>query len=767
MTENMIELLHIGGYSCVIAKGTEIRTFQQRGVADLYDLLREDPAFLKGAHVADKVVGKAAAALMVLGGVENVYADTISEPALTVLREAGIDVRFEQKVPHIKNQDKNGWCPLESACRDIKTTKDIFPVIQRFISNLRVKKVLATYALFTCTLLGTNLNAQTRKDSTDIARNYDINEVVVTGTRNETDARQLPMTVSVVNRETIEKRLEPSLLPTLTEQIPGLFITSRGIMGYGVSTGAAGGMSLRGIGGSSGAGMLVLIDGHPQYMGLMGHPIADAYQSMLAERVEVVRGPASMLYGSNAMGGVINIITRKQQTDVVRTSARVGFGSYNTLATEAANTVKRGRFSSIVTGSYNRTDGHRPDMEFEQYGGYAKLGYELNRAWSVYGDVNLTHFNASNPGTIAIPRIDNDQHITRGMTSFALMNRHERTSGALSFFYNWGRHKINDGYTGGQQPLDYRFNSKDLMLGVSLYQSASFFKGNRVTVGVDFQHFGGKAWNHFVTDGHEETISDKSENEVAGYAEVRQTLSDWLTLDAGVRIDHHSVTGTEWIPQAGVSAYLSNNSSLKAIVGKGFRNPTIRELYMFRVANADLLPERLWNYELSYSQQLLNNRLHYGVNIFYINGDNIIAQEMVDGKRMNVNTGKVENWGAEADMAYHINDNWHINANYSWLRVVHPLEAAPEHKLFAGADFTRGRWSVSTGIQYVAGLYTAVDPGENKEEFVLWNARASYRLCPFAQLHVRGENLLAQRYEINDGFPMPKATFMGGININF
>ena len=72
------------------------------------------------------------------------------------------------------------------------------------------------------------------------------------------------------------------MLPLLTEQVPGLFTTSRGIMGYGVSTGAAGGMSLRGIGGSPTAGLLVLIDGHPQYMGLMGHPIADAYQSMLA-----------------------------------------------------------------------------------------------------------------------------------------------------------------------------------------------------------------------------------------------------------------------------------------------------------------------------------------------------------------------------------------------------------------------------------------------------------------------------------------------------
>lgn len=89
-------------------------------------------------------------------------------------------------------------------------------------------------------------------------------------------------------------------------------------------------------------------------------------------------------------------------------------------------------------------------MGFEQYGGYAKLGYDISSFWKVWGDVNVTHFNASNPGTIQVPLIDNDSRITRGMTSFALENHYEKTSGGLSFFYNWGRHKINDGYQIGK-----------------------------------------------------------------------------------------------------------------------------------------------------------------------------------------------------------------------------------------------------------------------------------------------------------------------------
>ena len=101
----------------------------------------------------------------------------------------------------------------------------------------------------------------------------------------------------------------------------------------------------------------------------MGHPIADAYQTMMVERVEVLRGPASVLYGSNAMGGVINIVTRKMQEDGIRTNINIGAGSYGSIQTEATNRIRKGRFSSTVTASYNRTDGHRADMAFEQYGG--------------------------------------------------------------------------------------------------------------------------------------------------------------------------------------------------------------------------------------------------------------------------------------------------------------------------------------------------------------------------------------------------------------
>lgn len=624
---------------------------------------------------------------------------------------------------------------------------------------------------FACTAISARARSEAPSyDTLQTDRLNPIGTVVVTGTRTGADIRQLPMTISVVDRRDIENDHQPSLLPTLVRQVPGLFVTGRSTMGYGVSTGASGAMTMRGIGngtqGTPTTGMLVLIDGNPQYMGLMGHPIADAYQSMLAERVEVVRGPASVLYGSNAMGGVLNIVTRKMHEDGVLTDLQAAYGSYNTLHTEATNRVRASRFSSIVTGSYDRSDGNRPDMDFAQYGGMVKLGYDISGAWNITADADLTHFNASNPGPVTAPIIDNDSHITRGAAALSLRNEYERTSGVLNLFYNWGRHRINDGYTAEEQPLDYRFNSRDRLLGVTWYQSVAMFTGNRLTVGMDFQHFGGKAWNRYIETGEDKISADKTQNEVAGYIDFRQSFGRRITLDAGLRVDHHSHAGTEWVPQAGVTFLVARNAELKAVASKGFRFPTIREMYMFPPQNPDLKPERLMSYELSFSQRPAGGALSYSVCIYYITGDNMITNQIIDGRPKYVNIAEVRNHGIECEISYRIGAAWSVEANYSWLDMKYPVVAAPEHKLYGGASWTLRRWNISTGIQYIDGLYTSVNPVV-EESFVLWNLDASFRISRGVGIYVRGENLLAQRYEINLGYPMPRATVTGGVNVRF
>lgn len=615
------------------------------------------------------------------------------------------------------------------------------------------------YILALCLVVQT-ATAQEQDSLQQTQRTLSIDEVVVTGSRIATDRRLLPMTISVVEREHIEQDNRPSLLPTLVEQVPGLFITSRGVMGYGVASGAAGGISVRGVGGSPTTGVMVLIDGHPQYMGLMGHPIADAYQSMIADRVEVVRGPASVLYGSNAMGGVINIITRKSKEPGSHTDIRLGYGSYNTLEAEAANRTHAGRFSSTVTASYSRSDGHRANMDYEQAGGYARLAYDLGREWEITGEVNLTHFNASNPGSISSPIIDNDSRITRGTSSIALRN----SRGAVSAFYNWGVHRINDGYSAGDSPLDYRFRSQDAIAGAMLYQSFTLLKGNRTMVGADYRHFGGKALNRYLNGSADKIIADKEMDNVAAYIDLQQQLTPWLTLDAGVRMDYNSHIGTEWVPQGGLAVQLPRNMQLKAMVSKGFRFPTIREMYMFPPQNPDLKAERMWNYEISLRQQV--GSVSYGVSLFYIDGENMIRTLPVDGRMMNVNTGRIENFGTEIEATWSVSSHLSLSANYSYLHMKYPVVAAPEHKLYVGVHYTVGRWALATDVQLLRGLITQTSP-LTEENVLLWNCDLGFTLARQCRLYLRAENILAQRYEINAGYPMPRATLHGGVKLSF
>ena len=621
-----------------------------------------------------------------------------------------------------------------------------------------------TKSLALAALLATvNMNAQT--DSVAL------HDVVVTGTRNATDVRHLPMTVTVVGREKLTEQNQPSVLPTVMQQTPGLFTTSRGVLGYGVNTGA-GSLKVRGVG--SGAQLLVLIDGQPQYAGLMGHPIPDAYQTMMAERVEVVRGPASLLYGSNAMAGVLNIVTRQMNENGVKTDVLVQGGSYGTLQASATNRLKLGKFSSIVGAQYQRTDGHRQHSEFEQLDGFVKLGYDFAPHWKALGDLNITHFNNSNPGPIDAPLIDNDFKITRGLASVSLNNDYDRTSGSLRAYFDWGHHNIDDGYTAGGSPRTALYKHNDYIGGLTWYQSARLFEGNRTTIGVDWQHFGGSAWNEnrasgektYLTKDKEGNVVEKQHaDEVAGYIDFRQDILSWLTVDAGLRLDHHSVIGTELVPQGGLSFHLTNASDLKALVSKGFRNPTVREMYMFPPATTDLKPERMMNYELSFSQRF-GGKGHFGANIFYIKGENLINTVRIDGKPRNVNTGDFENWGLELTGDCRIDSHWSLNANYSFLHMDTPIEGAPEGKLYIGANFHQGKWTASAGLQNISGLYITTGDDTEKENYTLLNATVGYKVFPCATLFVRGENILAEQYQTYAGFPMPKATFMGGVKVS-
>jgi outer membrane cobalamin receptor len=593
------------------------------------------------------------------------------------------------------------------------------------------------------------------QEKRDTISPIDLDEVVVTGTKAAVSRNNIALTVSVISAKKIENSSESALLPVLSGQVPGLFVTQRGITGFGVSTGAAGQISLRGIGGSPNTQVLVLLNGNPQFMGIMGHPLPDAYVASDVEKVEVIRGPASTLYGTNAMGGVINIITKEQKTDGFKGNGRLMYGSYNTQKYMINGGFRNKKFNLFTSFNHDQTDGHRDSSDFSINNGYLRAGYEINRHLNVNADFSLAGFNATDPGAEG-SKAGNSIDITRGMGAVALDNKSDKTSGSFRFFYNFGEHHITDG-----------FHSKDDNFGIGLYQALKLFKGNTVTLGIDYKKYGGIAENVKAMNGAGMLIGDTTVRELAGYVYVQQELLKKLVLNTGFRLEHHSVFGYEPVPTGGLAYHAAASTTFKASVAKGFRSPTIRELYLWGIANENLNPERMVNYEISALQQLLKNKLSLELTIFKSEGDNLIQTVTGTNGTKYQNTGEFSNTGIELAGTYDPTGYWSFNLNYSYINMDEAITGTPEQQLFAGGTYNRSKWNLNLSVQYVHDIYTTVKPQKIKDTYMLINSKISRTLSKFVDVFVKCENLTDKKYAINEGYPMPGFIVFGGLNVHF
>lgn len=578
-----------------------------------------------------------------------------------------------------------------------------------------------------------------------------IKEVVITGSPVRVNKNFVPMAVSVVTRQQISETQESALLPVLNGLVPGLFVTERGITGFGVSNGSAGQITIRGIGGDPTTGVLMLIDGHPQFMGLFGHPLSDSYIASDVERVEVIRGPASILYGSNAMGGVINIITRKQTHEGISGDLRVMYGSYNTSKYLAAGGFKKNKFNIYASLNHDQTDGHRPNSDFEITNGYIKIGYDISNNLRTSTDFSLARFKTTDPGPDTVGAVAGSSlDITRGYWAFTAENDFARVSGQAKVFYNFGTHLISDG-----------FQSYDNNWGVNLSESVKLFPGNCITVGADYTDYGGRA-NQDTGGGNTISLVDTTVYEAGIYGFVQQTLFSKLTLNAGIRLQNNEVYGSEWIPSGGFAFKVTPATTWKASVSKGFRSPTIRELFMFN-HNPDLNPERIMDYETGLQHSFLKQKLNLEVTGYIIKGDNMI---IIGYMGQLFNGGEIDNKGIELAAGVIPLKNLSLNLTYSFIDMKRPVYATPGSHFFLSGSYKLSKFNFTASISQISHLNTVYDGSEpDFQNYTLLNSKISYTFRKFAEIYISGNNLLNQRYENVRYYPMPGCTFFGGLSL--
>ncbi len=590
---------------------------------------------------------------------------------------------------------------------------------------------------------------------------HPLGEVVVTGTNAGVAKNRLPYSVSVIGEERLQSTGQTQVLSAISGMVPSLFVSERSIFGFGVSNGGSGHIKLRGVGGDRASAVLMMVDGQPQFAGIYSHHIADFYDKEYVERVEVLRGPGSVLYGSNAMAGAINVITKQAAADGVHTTISTQYGSYNTWLTSATNTTRFGRFNSLASVSYNRTDGTVDNFDFKQADGYVKVGYDFSTRWKAAADYTIMHFKGNDP---IYPKLSNPestdiyrQSITRGEASLSATNTYAGTNGTARVYYSYGSHFVDD---------PRHFHSRDDRFGVIVYQNFSPWQGASATVGFDFDRYSGEipvSGGNQHAPGSMSTIGRKKINEYSPYVTLSQSLAgELLNLNGGVRMANSDMFDTQWVPQLGFALNPGAGYTVKGTLAMGYRNPSFRELYLYRMANPDLQPEKMMNYEVSAGKRF-SRYLNIDITLYYSRGRDMI--QVLDNR--NTNTGRFINKGVEVSASSHPLDNLRLYASYSYLHTsLHNLTGAPKNQYYLGGELTLwDRLKIAADLKGTGSLYVADDV--KHQNYALLNMKLTYSVCHYADIFTRLENITDTRYTINRGYEMPGFTALGGIKVSF
>ncbi len=548
----------------------------------------------------------------------------------------------------------------------------------------------------------------------------------------------------------VDRTAARTVFDAIDDVVPGVSVTRRGVMGYGISTNGTGGVTIRGIGGQPNTGVLVVVDGRPEMQSLMGHPLPDAYSLSDAQAVSVTLGPASVLYGSNAMGGVIDIQTRQPRSGLSgRLSGSIGsfLTGQQRLAIGGAN--DRAFFSA--TAGLDHTRGDRPRSAYRGATATLSAGTSLSTSWRATVHGNVTDFRVEDPGPARAPLPSSEAVVDRGGLSLTLDHATNRSWGYARAYATFGHHVITDG-----------FRSVDDRAGLRLHEHIAAGSRTVIEVGADVSRSGGRARNVLTSLDY----GSHRRAETAVFARAEHRLTAGIGLSAGMRYDRDSLTGGIAVPELGVAVRLAEGATLSASASRGFRNPTIRELYLFPAPNPALKPERLWNYQASL-QVRPHASLSAGLTAYYADVDDLIVTL---GRFPNLvlrNEGRALNRGLEATVRWRLSPLVECSGGYAYLRSTNLAPLVPAHKLTYAVDAQFARLALRVGGMTVGQRWADTSKTATLSGYTTLSLKATVPVTRRLSVFTLVDNLAGRAYEVVPGYPMPGRNVMGGMTLAF
>jgi len=603
---------------------------------------------------------------------------------------------------------------------------------------------------------------------------FDLEEVIVTATRYEKKVKEVASSVSVIDSREIEASNADYVMDVIGSQ-PGIYIRKDAI--YGRQS-----IEIRGLG-SNCRRIQTLIDGRPEKMSLFGCTVTQTLPLSNIERIEVVRGPQSVLYGTDALGGVVNIITKRMLNPGYETNATVSYGAYNSLHTLLRHGGKIENFDYYFTYDYKGSDGHRPNSDYKGTDISGRLGYALNKNWRL--DLSGKYFidEAKDPGTIETPFTNGDKReYERYSWDFDVIGMWEKTDFSLNFYQNVGDHQFT------MPTAEDYWHSNDNSYGIALKGSHELYTSenikNIITAGYDYKYEWAKTLDQYNSWAMKNmpvrfmNLGDfnRHNNDIFIHNELTFYR---LISTGGIRFHHNKLYGMKIVPELGFVYNYSSNTTLRAKAGKGFRQPKFSELYLFPAHNEKLEPEENWSYEIGLDRKISNWGTVF-VNPFYMDIKNFIQTVPNNNPpplSINKNTGAYDVKGIEAGLDIITFNNVKITMYGTYMDIKDPegsnheyVKGMPEFKYNTIINYTRNKFRLSFDAQYISGLYDASlfsSEIEKVDDFFVANLKSSYHITSKLQYFLGIENLFDTDYEQFPGYPMPGITFHSGIKFGF
>ena len=614
-----------------------------------------------------------------------------------------------------------------------------------------------------------------------------LGKVVVTATRVETPMEEIASSVTVISSEEIERKKKTHVMEIL-RGIPGLDV---------VRTGGAGKNTSVFIRGANSEHTLVMIDGVE-----VNDPISPGRSYDFAhltvdniERIEVIRGPQSTLYGSDAIGGVVNIITKKGEGKPKFFLSAEG-GSFTTF--REATGISGGnkwvnysfalsRFDTEGISTASKKDGNYERDGYENTSLSAKLGFKPMDNLGIdfilrYMDAkteldNFAGVGGDDPNYVQ----KSNQFLFKAQVGLSLFDQFWTQK--LGFAINDHDREIKN-KKDPQHPFDSERGQYDgQLIKFDWQHNIQLHKTNGLTFGLEYEEEEGKSRYYWESQwGPGESLFPKKTANIKGYY-IQDQIKFWDRFFAtlGVRMDDHSRFGSETAYRI-APAYLIKEigTKIRGTFGTGFKAPTLYQLYAPAtlwgpIGNKDLKPEKSKGWDFGIEQDLLKNRVILGATYFRNDFKDLIQYEMGQGY---INIAKAKTEGVELFSSVKPIDDLTVRANYTYTdtedkRTGEDLIRRPKNKF--GLDLNYHflkKGNANLGVIYVGkrdDLDFSISPPRRVklDRYTLVNLAASYDITKNVQLFGRVENLLDKEYEEVKGFGTLGLSFFGGIKLNF